>query len=109
MRVILFCRDTYGYFGASLGLTAASAGAIFKTPALLNIVARGGFVALGVSLAAVIGTGMVVRSIPYDQGLGKKQLAWALHVRIYHVDAIKLLTFIQSSVARVCKTMFLSF
>ena len=37
-------------------------------------------ISLGVSLAAMIGTGMVARSIPYEEGLGKKQLAWALHV-----------------------------
>ena len=73
-------RDTYAYFGASIGLTAASAIGVFRTPALLNIVARGGFISLGVSLAAMIGTGMVARSIPYEEGLGKKQLAWALHV-----------------------------
>ena len=61
-------------------MTAASAVGVFRTPALFNIVARGGLVALGVSLAAMIGTGMVARSIPYEQGVGKKQLAWALHV-----------------------------
>lgn len=72
-------RDTYAYFGASIGLTAASAAAVFKTPALLNIVARQGMVALGVSIAAMIGTGMFARSIPYEKGIGKKQLAWALH------------------------------
>ena len=46
----------------------------------MNIVARGGFIALGVSLAAMIGTGIFARSIPYEEGIGKKQLAWALHV-----------------------------
>lgn len=75
-------RDTYAYFGASIGLTAASAIGVFRTPALLNIVARGGFISLGVSLAAMIGTGMVARSIPYEEGLGKKQLAWALHCAV---------------------------
>lgn len=75
-------RDTYAYFGASIGLTAASAVGVFRTPALFNIVARGGLVALGVSLAAMIGTGMVARSIPYEQGVGKKQLAWALHCAV---------------------------
>ena len=33
-------RDTYGYFAASIGVTAATAVGIFRTPALLNIVAR---------------------------------------------------------------------
>ena len=74
------CRDTYGYFGASIGLTAGSAVAVFRTPALLNLVARGGLISLGVSLAAMIGTGMIARSIPYEEGMGRKQMAWALHV-----------------------------
>ena len=39
-------------------------------------------ISLGVSLAAMIGTGMIARSIPYEEGIGKKQLAWALHVSI---------------------------
>ena len=61
-------------------MTAATAVGVFRTPALLNIVARGGLMALGVSIAAMIGTGIVARSIPYEEGFGKKQLAWALHV-----------------------------
>merc|ERR1719189_3124797 len=75
-------RDTYAYFGASIGLTAASAIGVFRTPALLNLVANGGFIALGVSLAAMIGTGMIARSIPYEKGIGKKQMAWALHCAV---------------------------
>jgi len=75
-------RDTYAYFGASIGLTAATAVGVFRTPALLNIVARGGLMALGVSIAAMIGTGIVARSIPYEEGFGKKQLAWALHCAV---------------------------
>jgi len=74
-------RDTYAYFGASIGLTAASAVGVFRTPALLNIVARGGMISLGVSLAAMIGTGMIARSIPYED-TGKKHLAWALHCAV---------------------------
>lgn len=72
-------RDTYGYFGASIGITAATAGAVFRTPALLNVVASGGLISLGVSIVAMIGTGMVARSIPYEEGFGKKQLAWMAH------------------------------
>jgi len=75
-------RDTYGYFGASIGITAASAAAVFRTPALLNVVASGGLISLGVSIAAMIGTGMIARSIPYEEGLGKKQLAWMAHCAV---------------------------
>ena len=35
-------RDTYMYFGASLGVTAGTAVAIFRSPAMMNIVARQG-------------------------------------------------------------------
>jgi len=75
-------RDTYGYFGASIGITAASAAAVFRTPALLNVVASGGLISLGVSIAAMIGTGMIARSIPYEEGFGKKQLAWMAHCAV---------------------------
>ena len=32
-----------------------------------------------VSIGAMIGSGMVVRSIPYQEGFGAKQLAWMVH------------------------------
>ena len=60
-------------------MTLATATAVFRTPALFNIVARGGWIAMGVSIAAMIGSGMVVRSIPYEPGFGPKQLAWLVH------------------------------
>lgn len=72
-------RDTYMYFGASIGIAGMTAVSVFKSPALMNIVARQGLVAMGVSIAALIGTQMVVRSIPYEEGFGKKQLAWIAH------------------------------
>jgi len=75
-------KDTYMYFGASLGATAASAVAIFRTPALINMVSRGGLMAMGVSIAAMIGSSMVARSIPYQQGLGAKQAAWLVHCAV---------------------------
>ena len=48
-------RDTYMYFGASIGVAGATAAAVFRSPALMNIVARQGLVAMGVSIAALIG------------------------------------------------------
>jgi len=75
-------KDTYMYFGASLGATAASAVAIFRTPALINMVSRGGLMAMGVSIAAMIGSSMLARSIPYQQGLGAKQAAWLVHCAV---------------------------
>lgn len=90
---LLYCRlwpqyvkerihSTYAYFGGSVVLTAASAAAIFRSPTLLNLVSRGGWVSLIVSMAAMIGTGMAARSIPYQPGLGAKQLAWAAHCAV---------------------------
>ena len=34
------------------------------------------------TLAAMIGSGMVVRSIPYQEGFGAKQMAWIVHSSI---------------------------
>ena len=39
-----------------------------RSPAAMNIVMRQGWMALGVSIAAMIGSGMLVRSIPYQVG-----------------------------------------
>nr|UQI50307.1 growth hormone-inducible transmembrane protein [Chiton albolineatus] len=69
-------RDTYMYFGGTVGLTAASAVAVSRTPALMNLMMRGSWLAIGASFVAMIGAGMVVRSLPYKEGFGAKQLAW---------------------------------
>merc|ERR1719166_916707 len=75
-------RDTYMYFGASVAATAGTAVAAFRTPAVMNLVSRGGRLAMGVSIAAMMGSGMVARSIPYSPGLGTKQLAWLAHCAV---------------------------
>jgi len=75
-------RDTYMYFGASVAATAGTAVAAFRTPAVMNLVSRGGLLAMGVSIAAMMGSGMVARSIPYSPGLGSKQLAWLAHCAV---------------------------
>lgn len=75
-------RDTYLYFGSSIGITAASAIAVFRTPALINLMMKNSWLAIGATLAAMIGSGMLVRSIPYTPGLGVKQGAWMFHTSI---------------------------
>merc|ERR1719452_122788 len=76
-------QDTYMYFGGSLVATAGSAAAIFRSPAMMNLVSRGGLMAMGVSIAAMIGSSMVARSIPYAPGtVGTKQLAWLAHCAV---------------------------
>lgn len=59
-----------------------AAAAVYRTPALLNVVSRGGWMALILSMAAMMGSGMVARSIPYETGFGAKQLAWIAHCAI---------------------------
>ena len=49
---------------------------------MMNLVSRGGLLAMGVSIAAMMGSGMVARSIPYSPGLGTKQLAWLAHCAV---------------------------
>ncbi|KAL3280654.1 hypothetical protein HHI36_003890 [Cryptolaemus montrouzieri] len=72
-------KATYMYFGGSVMITAASALAAFRSPAIMNLVTRGGFMGLAISLGAMMGTGILCQSIPYSNGLGLKQLAWVLH------------------------------
>ncbi|CRK89602.1 CLUMA_CG003237, isoform A [Clunio marinus] len=75
-------RDTYMYFGASIAISAGSAYAVFRTPALLNLVSRSGWLAILATFAVMIGSGMVAQSIPYSPGFGAKQLAWMTHSAI---------------------------
>lgn len=73
-------RTTYTYFGASLGITAAAAVAAAKSPAIMNLLMRNSITSTIVTFAMVIGSGILVQSIPYQQGtFGSKQLAWILH------------------------------
>jgi len=72
-------RDTYMYFGGSCLITAASAVAISRNPRMLSMMMNNSWMAIGASFAAMIGSGMLVRSMPYKEGLGGKQAAWMLH------------------------------
>uniref|UniRef100_A0A8C4YTY3 Growth hormone-inducible transmembrane protein n=1 Tax=Gadus morhua TaxID=8049 RepID=A0A8C4YTY3_GADMO len=72
-------HSTYMYFAGSVGFTALSAVLVSRTPC-----AHGshdeGFLAMGATFAAMIGAGMLVRSISYEQSPMPKHLAWILHV-----------------------------
>ena len=70
------------YFGSSLGITALGAAAVFRSPTLLNLVSRSGWMSLVATFAVMIGSGMVAQSIPYKTGFGAKQVAWAVHSAI---------------------------
>lgn len=73
-------HSTYKYFGAGLGITAASALAVARSPTLMNLAMKNSIGSILVSMVLLIGSGAVVRSIPYEPGkFGSKQLAWAMH------------------------------
>lgn len=72
-------KATYAYFGGSIAITAASAYAVSQSPKLLNLMMKNSWLAIGATIAAMIGSGMVVRSIPYSEGIGAKHLAWVVH------------------------------
>ncbi|XP_071454199.1 growth hormone-inducible transmembrane protein-like [Hetaerina americana] len=72
-------KDTYMYFGGSIVVTATSAMAAFRSPTLINFMSRSSFLAIGASIAAMIGSGILCQSIPYQKGFGAKQMAWLLH------------------------------
>ena len=75
-------HSTYGYFGASIAITAASSLAVFRSPRLLSLVTRNGWMSLLGTFAVMIGTGAATQSIQYTPGIGAKQLAWALHCAV---------------------------
>lgn len=83
-------HDTYAYFGGSVMITAASAAAIFRSPTLMNMVARTGWVSMIATIALMMGSGMIAQSIPYEQGFGGKQLAWATHCAIMVIQFVLL-------------------
>ncbi|XP_029047367.1 growth hormone-inducible transmembrane protein-like [Osmia bicornis bicornis] len=72
-------RTTYMYLGASIVSTAAAAAVCIRSPTMMNMVMRQGWVSFMVTLAAVWGSGILVQSIPYKEGFGTKQIAWLLH------------------------------
>lgn len=73
-------KSTYQYVFSSLGVTALSTVAIFRSPTLMNLASKSSITAALVSIGLVIGSGAIVRSIPYDPDrFGTKQLAWVAH------------------------------
>lgn len=77
-------HSTYSYFGAGLGITASAAYAFTRSPALMNLAMRNSMVSVFATLALMVGSGMLVRSLPYDPNtiLSPKTAAWALHAGI---------------------------
>ncbi|KAJ8917564.1 hypothetical protein NQ315_005613 [Exocentrus adspersus] len=75
-------KATYMYFGSSIAVTAASALAAARSPAIMNLVMRNGFMGIAISIAAIMGTGILCQSIEYSKGFGPKQMAWLLHTGV---------------------------
>jgi len=74
---------TYAYLAGSVAITAVSAVAVSRNPMMMNLMMRQGWMALIGTFAAMIGTGMVARSIEYRPGgVGAKQLAWIVHTAV---------------------------
>ncbi|XP_034050083.1 growth hormone-inducible transmembrane protein [Thalassophryne amazonica] len=75
-------HSTYMYFAGGVGLTGLSAVAVSRTPALLGLMMRGSWMAIGATFAAMIGAGILVRSISYEHNPMPKHLAWMLHAGV---------------------------
>ncbi|TMS22108.1 Cadherin-related family member 1 [Larimichthys crocea] len=75
-------HSTYLYFAGSVGMTALSAVAVSRTPVLMGMMMRGSWLAIGATFAAMIGAGMLVRSISYEHSPVPKHLAWMLHAGV---------------------------
>ncbi|XP_017890735.1 growth hormone-inducible transmembrane protein-like [Ceratina calcarata] len=72
-------RTTYMYLGASILSSTAAAAICLRSPVIMNMVMRQGWVSMLVTIAAVWGSGIMLQSIPYKEGFGAKQLAWLAH------------------------------
>ncbi|NXH10803.1 GHITM protein, partial [Bucco capensis] len=72
-------QTTYMYFVGSVGLTALSAVAVSRSPALMSLMTKGSWLAIGATFAAMIGSGVLVKSISYDDSRAAKHLAWMMH------------------------------
>lgn len=72
-------QSTYAHLGAGMAISAGAAYATFNSPAAMRFFSGGSIpIAIG-SFVALIASSMLVQSIPYEQGFGMKQFAWAGH------------------------------
>lgn len=70
---------TYMYFGGSTLITGLTAAQIFRTPALMKIVASPSILSMVATIGALIISGSILHNIEYKEGFGPKQLAWIVH------------------------------
>lgn len=72
-------RDSYMYVAGSLGITAASTVAIYRSPAVFRLFNAQGLMGLILPLVGLIALGSAMRSVPYEPGFGAKHVLWMLH------------------------------
>ena len=71
-------HTTYAYLAGSLAMTAGAGVLASRSPAILALTSTGGFLTFVATFAVIIGSGMLVRSISYENTV-VKHAAWALH------------------------------
>ncbi|PAA93953.1 hypothetical protein BOX15_Mlig030277g1, partial [Macrostomum lignano] len=69
-------RDTYAYLGLGVASSAAATVAAFRSQKLMRLLHSGGWMSILLSSAACIGSCIAVQMLPYQPGLGAKQLAY---------------------------------
>ncbi|CAK9800456.1 Growth hormone-inducible transmembrane protein, partial [Anthophora plagiata] len=72
-------KTTYMYLGASIASSATAAVLCLRSPVVMDLVMRQGWLAMLVTIASVWGSGILVQSLPYREGFGAKQIAWLIH------------------------------
>lgn len=75
-------HSTYAYLAGSLALTAGAGVAAARNPALLALVNNPSLVVWLGSIAAIMATGIIVRSIDYSAQPAFKHLAWLTHCAV---------------------------
>ncbi|GMT25946.1 hypothetical protein PFISCL1PPCAC_17243 [Pristionchus fissidentatus] len=73
--------STYGYLAASLGVTAGAGVMASRSAALMRMTAGGGMMVMFGTLALMIATGTIARSIPYENTMAK-HAAWLVHAGV---------------------------
>lgn len=72
-------HSTYAHLGVGFGISTAAAAAALRSQAVMRLMASGSPMLVIGSLVAVVASSVAVQSIPYEPGMGLKQVAWAGH------------------------------
>ena len=71
-------HSTYAYLAGSLAMTAGAGVLAARSPAILALTSGGGLLTFVATFAVIIGSGMLLRGISYEN-TAMKHAAWALH------------------------------